>query len=155
MSKREEDEWSKCKGIFGAECALGDAMGNFESAQTRTDKEGVVIRGACNRCGDTHKVVVEWAELIALKYGLSPHVAFHGTNGVLQSLTAWMYDNEQHAWYPTGLRCHCGETYTVYLTAGEGEGHMRTARQRGFIPPQAEAQLSKHASDVSQRMRGA
>lgn len=153
MGKREEDEWSRCKGIFGAECALGDAMGAFESAQTRSDKDGVMVKGACNRCGDGHKVVVEYAELIALKYGLSPHVAFHGTN-VLQSPCAWMYDNDQHAWYPTGLRCHCGETYTVYISSTEGEGHLRTARQRGFLPPQAEQQLSQHASQISQRMRG-
>lgn len=146
------------QGIFdGAAPAINgaSAMANYARAHTRPAQQGLIISFTCEGCGRPRDLVAEYPELIAIKYGLQPHVAYQGLQQrVVMNPTAWGYDQQHRMWFPDG-RCSCGWPARPLLSVTEAENALRLAQSSGWIPPQAVQQLSHHCDAMRQRMAGA
>lgn len=156
MSNRERFGWDDVvegqRGIFGgAEASVTGrgAMDDWISARTQPTPEGLVIRLMCESCGTPREVTPEYAELIAIKYGLQPHVAFNG-QGVLKHPTLWGFDQNHRAWFPDA-KCPCGMALRPLITVAEAGKALDVAVNSGWIPLKFVQDLSRFCAQMQQR----
>lgn len=142
------------RGIFGgAEASVTGrgAMDDWIQARTQPSKEGLVIHLMCESCGSRRTVTPEYPELIAIKYGLQPHVAWAGT-GVLHTPTVWGFDQRMNAWFPDAI-CPgaCQQPLRPLITIAEADEALRRAQQSGWISPKTVQDMSKHCAAMQMR----
>ena len=85
------------QGIFSdgnAGIVKESAMTQFSRAKPVPTPEGVLYEVMCENCGP-RKLAVEWPELVAVRQGISPHVAYHGQPILRGPPTVWGFDQEQ------------------------------------------------------------
>lgn len=143
------------QGIFGDECSgiCGSAMSAFSKARGEPDQEGLIFEVVCENCGP-RKIIVEWPELVAVKFGISPHIAYQGQPGILQQPTQWGFDRNSQNWYPD-IRCaKCQWQFRLMMSPGEVEGGLRAAVGKGYLPNQSYQQLAALCSGMKQRVMG-
>jgi hypothetical protein len=147
------DVITKQAGIFGGECAgLCDGLGDHDTTKTATTQQGVIVDMSCRGCGRPCRVVAEWPEMVAVKYNVSPRMVFGTMPGVLSSPTEWMFSQATNGWYPEQYCQHCRTPCNPHFTPAEAEQHLAVGRQRGWINPVAEQQLSQAAAQTRQRI---
>ena len=139
------------QGIF--EGMGGQALKVHDSVHGEVTAEGLVLEFYCQGCGKPRQMVVEYSELIALKYGVNPAIAFQGQTKVLSSPINWRFVAKENAWRPDMTCDGCDFHLFVRIAPGEPAKHIEAARQRGFLNPAVEQQLSQIASQAAQRAR--
>jgi len=140
------------QGIFSG----SDGLQAYDSVRHTATPEGLLVECHCANCGYPRHVTIAYPELIALKYNVSPHEAFNGTQ-FQQLASQWATTNQQrgvkYAWYPATLRCRCGQPFMRPLVSpGEIDGLLAPGRQRGYIQPQQEEQLTRHCFQIGRRL---
>lgn len=155
MSRRDYDAFgdiiNEQTGIFGTEQAsLQPGLKNHDSVSSRTVAEGVVLQMSCQGCGRPTHCTIEWPELVALKYGVNPVIAFRMAPGILRDPTPWEYLPHEGAWRPQ-MRCrHCNFHFPVRIDPSEPERLLARGRRAGLINRAGEAQISQIAARMSQ-----
>ncbi len=149
-------------GVFSPEAAAIDpGLKSFDSTRTVATPEGVVVEMFCrgnltgNGCGRPRQFTIEWPEMVAIVYNISPHEAYQGQSAggrpIVQEMTVWDFDPRGGAWYPKQPCRNCRTLLMPLFTPQEAEGHLVVARQRGWIHPQGEQFCRTLAAQAYQR----
>lgn len=154
MNRRDFDAFgdiiNEQAGIFGNEQAgLEPGLSKHDAVHAKPTPQGVVLQIACQGCGRPTHMTVEWPEMVALKYGVNPVVAFRQHRGVLNDPTPWEFLPHEGSWRPD-LRCRqCKFHFPVRLEPHEPERYLSAARRAGYINPSGENQISQIAAKVA------
>ena len=139
-----EDVRNTTVGIFGQEQAALDAgLKKHDSVHAQVRADGVALQFSCQGCGSTRLLTVEYPEIVALKYGVNPMVAFAQAQGVVRSPTRWEFLPHEQAWRPH-LKCtNCNFWFPLRVSPDEPERFLSAARRQGFIKPEGEMAVSQ------------
>ncbi len=147
------DVIDKQSGIFGTDAGgLSDGLGEHDSTKTQATPGGVVVEMFCRGCGRPCRIVAEYPELVAVKYSVSPRMAFGAMPNVIQVPVEWLYSSVTGGWYPDEKCQQCRSPCNPHFTPNEAEQHLATARSKNWINPQGEQQLSQIAVAARQRV---
>jgi hypothetical protein len=139
------DVINSVNGVF--EGAAG--LKSHDSVKTHITQGGCALVFECQGCGAPTQLLVEYPELVAMKYGVNPAIAFRGTRFVKQPMS-WMYLPHENAWRPHHLECvKCGFKLPIRIERGECERHLSDARSRGFINPAGEKDVSQRCMEMA------
>jgi len=148
-----EDIVDQQQGIFqdgSATIAAESAMTEFSKAKPHPAAEGMVYEVMCENCGP-RKIAVEWPEFVAIRQGISPHVAYQGQPVLRGPATPWGFDQTHQAWFPD-IRCSsCQFQFRMMVTPSEIEQALGYATRRGWIALQAVQQLAQLCMAMKQR----
>lgn len=142
-----DDVISSYQGVFGdTEAGLDAGLKKHEAVQAKPTKQGVVLELSCQGCGRPTQMLVEWPEMVAIKYGVNPAIAFRGHPGILSNPTRWEFRPDEQLWRPD-IRCsHCQFHIPLRLSPGEPERYLRDGRRAGYINQAGEQQVSQIAA---------
>lgn len=133
------NEWG---GIFGD-------LGEIEGANMVLTEDGV----DCTFIGDgsPRRVLIEYPELIAIKYQVPPHLAFRGTNAV-RGIVDWKMSADGRGFAPSNV---VGEKQQplLWISPQEAGALVDSAFQRGLIDPAALQQISNHCAKLAGQIR--
>lgn len=138
-------------GIFDAEqAALQPGLKRHQAVHDQTTKSGVMLQFECQVCGQPSVFEAEYPEIVAIKYGVNPVVAFHGRQGILQNPTRWEFLPEKNGWKPEARCGSCHAFIDALIEPHEPEKFLQSARRRGFINPEGESQVSQICAQAAQ-----
>ena len=161
-SEREywDDIMGSQQGIFGNDApsvAGNSAMTEFANARAVPTPEGLAISLQCERDGRPQTVVAEYPELIAIKYGISPHIAYgqavaqgHKIPYLNGPATQWGYDPNMKRWFPNAA-CRCGAPIQPRISVAEAESALRAAQAAPWIEVAIVTQLSNFCAKMAGR----
>jgi len=144
-------------GIFGQ----GDGLKNYEAIQHQYNKDGLLVQFGCESCNRPKHMTIEWPELVAIKFNVSPAEAYGGHPQLRNWASDWMntaasaHLGVPYSWYPNGIRCSpgCGNPIRrPLIRPGECQGHLNEGFKRRFIAPQAIEGLNQQAQSVAMRL---
>jgi hypothetical protein len=139
-------------GIFGMS-GLEPTLKKHDSVKHEISNKGLLLEFYCQGCGAATQLMVEYPELISMRYGVNPAVALRGQGGIVEEPTNWQFVPSEQGWRPD-MKCpHCNFNICIRVGAAEPDHHLSNARRRGFVNPKVEQQVSAIASSVAQRMR--
>ena len=138
-------------GVFGADqAALQPGLKRHQSVPHRILQGGVELKFDCQSCGMPILLVVEYPEIVALKYGVNPAVAFRFKKVMATEPTSFEFLPHQNGWLPK-THCHaCNKPVEIVVEPHEPENYLKGARRRGFINAQGEHQISQLCAQVAQ-----
>ena len=137
-------------GVFG-----GEALDEHHRVKAVPQAQGVLLEFTCQGCNAGIQLTLEWPEVIALKYGVDPALAFRGRQDIVGAPMSFAYKREEHAWMPNAKCDRCQFYYGIRVYPNEPEGWLQSGRQAALVPQAAEAQLSAFVAQVAQAIRGA
>jgi hypothetical protein len=128
------------RGIFGDDCAgLCPALSNYDTNKKAAQQDGLAMQFDCQRCGSSKIIVVEWPEMLALRAGVPPAVAYQGVSGLMQGPPLdWKWDSQERVWWPNRTCSGCHQALVVALAPEDVQQHVDIARSRALFPPQME-----------------
>jgi hypothetical protein len=137
-------------GIFGGTDAniAGPEGGlqSFDKPSTTPTPQGVAVGMSCRGCGRPAQLMVEYPELVAIKYGVSPLYAFQGMSPPpLSEPIEWRYSTSQQGWFPVKTCGWCHTLCAPIFSPEEAEAHLARARRNGWTRQDAEKGLSEIA----------
>jgi hypothetical protein len=164
---RFQDVVGGSAGIFdGTTTTIAGAQGgltNFDNLTTTQRQDGVAVGMQCRGCGRPVEMLVEYPELVCVKYGVSPHLVvqlYRGQDqqhpnlrGQFQSATEWVYTSENQGWSPNQF-CSCRTWAAPIFTPEEAERLLAKARRSGWIDLAGEKMMSMAAYDTAKQARG-
>lgn len=131
---------------------FADGLGSVDDAlraHTRTNSQlvdsGMLAELPCSGCGKPKQLVVEWAELIALRCDISPYDAFGGHPQLGQYASRWrrasprdlaeLHPNKQgDHWVTEGVVCgKCGVPIEIMVSPDECSIALTQAKRRKLI----------------------
>jgi hypothetical protein len=146
------DITSSQNGIFGMN-GLEPTLKKHDSIKHEIADKGLLLEFYCQGCGAPTQVMVEYPELISMRYGVNPAVALRGQQSLVEEPTNWQFVPAEQSWRPD-MKCpHCSFNICIRVGAAEPDHHLANARRRGFVPAQMEQQVSALASTVANRLR--
>lgn len=153
---------NQANGIFGAtESNVAGQDGGLQahdSARTQATPDGVAVEMQCRGCPRPLRLTVEYPELIALRYQISPHevvAMFPDFGRQLREVTVWQYSPMHQAWWPNRQCSGCGNFVAPLFTPEEADGHIRKAKRMQWINEAGEQYLSQMAYGAMQRKQQA
>jgi hypothetical protein len=154
----EPKKWDRMEDIVDASRGIYEtsALAEHEQVATGIGPEGVKISFRCQGCGDLIDLVLEWPEVISLKYGVDPAIAWRGKQQIVQEPMPFTFSHKEGAWAPMG-KCgtpNCLWTYGIRIQTHEPERWLGQARRSGYIHPQREAQYSQYCDQLARQIRG-
>lgn len=152
------DVISTTTGVFGEEQAgLQPGYKKHRAVHGQPTQTGVVFQSECQVCGQPFLLEVEYPEMVSLKYGVNPVIAFRGRPNVLSNPTAWRFDPGQNGW-GCNENVKCNNCYRhgvdIIIEPHEPEKILQAARRRGFINPAGEHEVSAICAQVAQSGQG-
>jgi hypothetical protein len=151
------DVLAQTQGVFGAEqAALQPGLKRHRTVHAQPAEEGVVLQFECQVCGQPSVITVEYPEVVALKYGVNPVIAFRNHPSMLKEPTRWEFSPSQNGWNPdiTCRACNANCKKDVLIEPHEPELMLAGARRRGFINAGGEHQVSAICAKVAQAGQG-
>lgn len=121
-------------GIFDGTLGMRDAHAEHHRASVRPQPDGLHIAFQCQSCGTGKEVIAYWPEIVAITFGLQPHVAYAGLSLPVQ-VSEWRYDAKQKIWTPPS-RCTCGDWLLPALSPAEASHFLSIAEGSGWINAQ-------------------
>lgn len=129
------------------------ALGDHDTVVHHVRREGVALQFACRGCTTPKELTIEWPEVISLKYGIDPSIAFRNQPNVIGNPTKYTFHAEDGGWIPD-LDCPgCGFRYAIVVGPDEPERWLATARRSGVLSHQMEQQLSQYVAGVANAAR--
>ena len=137
-------------GIFA-----GGGIDDLERVSWKPVGEGIQFNFSCHNCGSSLGLVVEWEELVALKYGMTPAVAYQFAPEKLRGLASWRADREESCWRPEIMCTHCDDQQMIPLSIGftEPETYLRAGRAKKIIIPAGEKSAVQECVKVQNSLR--
>lgn len=101
--------------------------------------------------GSPRRVLVEYPELIAIKYQVPPQLAFRGT-GAVKGAVDWKVSSDGRGFAPSNV---VGEKQQplLWISPQEAGALVDSAFQRGLIDPNALQTISNHCAGVAAKLR--
>jgi hypothetical protein len=132
------------------------ALAEHEQVGTKVGPDGVKLSLRCQGCGNTIDILLEWPEVIALKYGLDPLLAWRGQQRIVETPMQFTFSKDEASWAPMGKceEANCHWAYGIRIGVHEPENWLGQARRANFLHPQHEAQLSQYCDQLARRLRG-
>lgn len=141
-------------GIFDEQgAALESGLKKHDSVQAKATREGLALSVNMPCCGRPRQFLVDWPEIVAMKYSVNPAVAFRNTN-IVESPTSWQYRADEDAWRPNQKCPEHGFWLPIRLLRHEPEKFLAQARGRGLINSEAEAVVAQHCAKVAAAGQG-
>jgi hypothetical protein len=142
-------------GVFGAtEAALDSALEKHDSVETAVMPQGAALEFRCPGCGKMRRLIIEYPELVALKYFVSPHQAFVGhASGWCPTPSTWRFVRDEHKFGLVQKCSFCNFHYPVRLDPNEPEKILAMARRNNLFNPQVEAAVAHHCNAIRQRQQ--
>lgn len=150
------DVRNQTDGTFGAEqAALQPGLKKLQTVAYQPTEEGIMLQFHCQVCGQTTLLTAEYPEIVALKYGVNPVLAYQNYPNMLQSPTRWEFVPRVNGWTPD-MKCSggCGASVDLLVEPHEPERYLQAARRRGFINEAGEAQVSAICAKFRQGGQG-
>lgn len=143
------------RGIFGSECAgLCPALSDHESQRKVGGPEGLTVQFDCSKCGSRKVMIVEWPEILALRAGVPPLVAYQRAQGLLRGAPLdWKWDGQEQVWWPALPCARCTRPLLTWLSPTDIQQAVDTARARGFVSPQVEQACAQFCGAAVQALR--
>jgi hypothetical protein len=147
----DDREFSGLGGLFGAEqAALQPGLKAVQDVSATPKPTGVMLRFFCQTCGQPADMEIEYPEVVALKYGVNPAIAFRQFPNMVRSATRWEFRPDENGWLPD-ISCKvCSRKVEVIVEPHEPERFLQGARRRGFINTAGEAQVSQLCAKMAQ-----
>lgn len=147
------------RGLFGEEqAAMQPGLKKHRAVHGQPLPGHTVFVSECQVCGQPFELAVEYPELVAIKYGVNPAIAFQNVRGVLHGEpTSWRFDPAQNGWTCNeALKCNSCYRHGVdiLIEPHEPERLLAGARRRGYINQQAEQQVSQLCARFAQAGQG-
>lgn len=143
MSANKYDTFTDVIQGFNGVFEGSEGLKSHSLVKAETKNNGLALQFECQGCGAPTEMLVEYPELVAMKYGVNPMIAFHNVRGILAEPTRWEYRPDEDSWRPD-LKCTiCGFFFPIRIARHECERHLAMARGRNFINPQGEARVSQ------------
>lgn len=157
VDEDRKNEWQDIEqshhGIFGAENAgLQPTLKDHDAVVAQVERDGLLLKFCCDGCGAETTLLVEWPELVALKYGLNPAHAFQNRPGIIAGRPMdWSYDTDEQRWKPHAqCRAKCRTFhYGVRLTPDEPERYLQQGRRARYINAAGEQQISTLCAQIA------
>lgn len=138
------------RGIFGSEqAALAPGLDQHTNVVATVAQHAVLLRFDCQVCGQTTVCEVHYPEIVALKYGVNPAVAFRA-HPALESTTRWEYLPHAGGWNPKTKCSECRAGLDIVVEPHEPERFLQAARRKGFINAAGERQVSQICAAAAQ-----
>ncbi len=139
-------------GIFdGSTTSIAGTQGglhSFDSPTTTPRADGVAVGMQCRGCGKPVELLVEYPELVCVKYGISPHLvmqAFPQLRGQVHAITEWQYSTANQGWAPMQICQHCHTWIPPIFSPEEAQRLLDKARRFGWLNLEAEKVISTAA----------
>lgn len=130
-------------GIFGFG-GIDDAIGQHDKVDVDVTAQGVNFKVRCQGCPSGLSILYPYVDIIALKYGISPHMAYARRPDITQTPSAWEYLPNEATWRPSALRCtKCGWHVALRLRQSEPEAFLKQARAMKYIHAAGEESISR------------
>jgi hypothetical protein len=148
---------NRSDGIFGGnESNIAGQDGGLrahDSVKTTPTPVGVAVEMQCRGCPRPLQLMVEYPELVAVKYNVPPQEIFRANPNLLQQgITQWKWSQNEQAWWPE-VRCSgCGNIAGPMFTPEEAEVLLGRARRNNWINEQGESYISNLAYQRVQAM---
>ena len=150
------------QGVFGPEqAALRPGLKNLRTVHAVVRPDGVWMQFDCQVCGIPTVMRIEYPEMVALKYGVNPLIAYRSHPDVLKSPTRWEFSPGRSVNEPTGWRpdikcgqCNANASKDLCIEQHEPELLLKSARARGYIKPQGEQWHSQVCAQAAQAGQG-
>ena len=140
-------------GVFGPEqAALQPGLKKLRTVHAMVKPQGVLMQFDCQVCGIPTVMEIEYPELVALKYGVNPLVAFRHHPNILQNPTRWEFSPADNGWKPDIRcgQCHANASKDLCIEPHEPEKMLVAARRRDYINPIGEQEVSAICAKISQ-----
>jgi hypothetical protein len=150
------------QGVFSAEqAALRPGLKQLRTVHAVVRPEGILMQFDCQVCGIPTVMMIEYPEVVALKYGVNPVIAFRAHPSILQEPTRWEFSpgatvNDPTGWRPDIKCCQCNANANkdFCIEQHEPELLLQGARRRGYINPAGEQQISQICAQAAQGGQG-
>jgi len=114
-------------------------------------KHGVKYEFECPGCGLSTQILLEWPELVAIKYGHNPAVVFARAPQVVQHPMSWTYRKREQAWGPDAKCSKCNFSFCIRMSPGEPESHLKVGRRANWINQLGEQQVTQICTAARQQ----
>lgn len=131
---------------------IQEGWGAHRTVHAQPQREGLIFQFECSICGTITLLQAEWPEMVALKYGVNPTVAFRQLPNLLKEPTDWAFqknENGEAGWRPDVKCTSCPAKLDLLIEPHEPERYLAAARRAGFINPQGEQQISQICSQIA------
>jgi hypothetical protein len=150
------------QGVFSPEqAALRPGLKQLRTVHAVVRPDGVLMQFDCQVCGIPTVMAIEYPELVALKYGVNPLVAYQGRPDAVRNPTRWEFSPGRSFADPTGWRpdvkccqCNANAGKDICIEQHEPELLLKAARQRGYIRRDGEERYSDICYHASLAGRG-
>lgn len=149
MSNRNEnwDTFDDIRhGSMGSLAGPGGGADAVDAVAAKALADGMAFEFMCQGCGRQRMLTLDYAELVALHFGLSPDAAFARAPQLCQEPTQWVYRGHPENAWGLNMRCNrnCGYHYPLRLRAQEPAQYLARAKKAGFINEAGEAAVVNH-----------
>lgn len=140
------DVKAKSFGIFASGMgAVDDALKEHTRVNSRLVDRGMLAELPCSGCGKPKQMIVEWAELVAIRCGISPYDAFSAHPQLQPYASQWrratardmreLAPNQQgEHWVTQGINCgKCGVPIEMMLSPDECSVALTHAKRQNMI----------------------
>lgn len=137
-------------GIAGTQGGLN----SFDSPTTTSRQDGVAVGMQCRGCGRPVEMLVEYPELVCVRYGVSPHLVFQlypQLRSQVREVTEWQYSQANQGWAPVQTCASCRTWVPPIFTPEEAERLLAKARRSGWLTSDGEKAMSAAAYNTATR----
>lgn len=139
------------QGVFGPEQAgLRPGLKQLRTVHAVVQPDGIWMQFDCQVCGAPTVMLIEYPEMVALKYGINPVVAFRNYPDMLKSPTRWEFSPGNDISNPTGWRpdircsqCNANTNKDFCIEQHEPELLLAAARRKDYLVPEGEQYVSR------------
>lgn len=141
MSDRDYFSDIRGEGLGGYGILGGEGVEEFGSVQTQPlSPEGVSYRIRCHNCGQPTMVVVNWHEMLYVRFGQLP--------------PGWVYEPSKGAVRPNvGCRL-CNVVVMLLFTPDDGMKTLHAGEAAGFVQPGLVQNFRAQMAQAQARQRG-
>lgn len=143
--------WGGLGGVLGGDGLNGIKVSTQLAPPGPNTPGGLELHYPCSKCSKRQGTLVEFPELIAIKYNVAPQVAYGNLpRSPVTEPTQWGY--EQGGFFPA-INCDaCGYNTKILVTPHEADTWLSTALHKRYLAVGMEQQLSQHCAGVAQAM---
>jgi hypothetical protein len=129
---------------------IGNGAAAVDTVAVKAMPDGMGFEFMCQGCGRQRLLTLDYAELVAIHFGLSPDVAFQRAPQFCQDPTQWIYRGHPENAWGLNMRCNrnCGYHYPVRMKGNECQQYLARAKKEGYINAAGEAAVVNHVRRV-------
>lgn len=136
--------------------SFGESLGQFEGVTDAVQPDGAAFEFMCQGCSRPVRLTLDYPELVALKFKMSPHIAFSPQRPSMSQMargpasqfcgspSQWKPETGKGEWRILNKCQHCQWNLRLVLKFNEPEALLKRARNEGYFPRDKEAAVTQH-----------